>query len=302
VAEGVTCLVVAMKIAVLGTGRMGTALAERLLGAGHEVVVWNRSPERAKQAVAAGARAAGSVEEAVEGAGAVLTSLSDDVAVRQVALGEGGLRATLGDGAPYLESSTVSPKLTAELAGIFAHFAAVPVVGGPAAVSAGEATYLVGTTDATFEKIAPLLQSLGERQRRYASAPVASAAKLAVNFLLLSGAVCLAESFAVGRAGGLSDEQLRDLLGAAVAPGLRNRFEALLGSPEQGWWTTALGAKDASLAVDLAESGGTELQVAPAVRDAFLRAARQGYAGEDIAAVRHMYEPARQAALRPPLA
>jgi 3-hydroxyisobutyrate dehydrogenase-like beta-hydroxyacid dehydrogenase len=277
---------------VIGTGRMGTALAERLLAAGNQVAVWNRSAEKTRDAVGAGASAAASIKEAMEGAGAVLTSLSDDAAVRQVALGAGGVREWLAAGVPYIECSTISPALSEELAGVFANFAAVPVVGGPAAVACGEATYLVGAPDATVEMVLPVLDAFGERRRRYATAGLASTAKLAVNFLLLAGVVSLAESFAVGRAGGLSDEQLRDLLGQAIAPGLRNRFEALLGSPAQGWWTTALGAKDASLAVDLARKAGTELQVGSAVRDAYLRAARDGYADQDIAAVRHFYRSA----------
>jgi 3-hydroxyisobutyrate dehydrogenase-like beta-hydroxyacid dehydrogenase len=279
-----------MKVAVLGTGRMGTALAGRLLGAGHEVAVWNRSTEKTKGAVAAGARAAGSVKEAMEEAGAVLTSLSDDTAVRQVALGEGGVRESLASGVPYIDCSTISPRLSEELASTLVSFAAVPVLGGPAAVTSGDATYLVGAPEATLEKIAWVLDAFGGKRQRYPSARLASTAKLAVNFLLLSSMVSLAESFAVGRAGGLSDEQLRDLLGPVVAPGLRKRFEALLGAPAQGWWTTALGAKDASLAVELARSTGTELWVGPAVQDAYLRTAREGHAGEDIAAIRHLYD------------
>ena len=279
-----------MRTALLGTGRMGTALAKRLLAAGHEVVAWNRSADKARDVVDAGASQAASPREAVEGAEAVVVSLSDDAAVRQVALGEVGVRASLGEGVAYLETSTVSPALTAELSGVFARFAAVPVLGGPAAVSAGEATYLVGTDDATFQLVQPLLAAFGDRVRRYSSVPLASTAKLAVNFLLLSGVVSLAEAFEVGRAGGLSDDQLRELLGGVVAPGLRNRFEALLGSPAGGWWTTALGAKDASLAVELAHSGGVDLQVGTAVRDAYLRASSAGYADEDIAAVHHLYD------------
>jgi 3-hydroxyisobutyrate dehydrogenase-like beta-hydroxyacid dehydrogenase len=279
-----------MRIAVLGTGRMGTALARRLLSGGHEVVVWNRSPEKAREVVDAGAQAAMTPSGAMEVADVALTSLSDDAAVREVALGKGGVIEWAKDGAPYIETSTVSPQLTGELAGLFSSFAAVPVLGGPATVLAGEATYLVGTADATFQRIEPLLTSFGGQVRRYGSAPLASAAKLAVNLLLLSHAVSLAESFAVGRAGGLSDDQLRELLGGLAAPGVKNRFEALLGSVAQGWWTTALGAKDASLAVELARLGGADLQVAQAVRDAYFRAARTGHANEDIAAVRHLYD------------
>src|SRR2546423_1141734 len=100
----------------------------------------------------------------------------------------------------------------------------------------------------------PVLSSLSDRVRRYDTAPLALTAKLANNLLLLSGVVALAESFAVGRSGGLSDDQLRDLLGNSplVAPGLKNRFEGVLTGSQEGWWTTLLGAKDAGLTVDIA--------------------------------------------------
>jgi 3-hydroxyisobutyrate dehydrogenase len=280
-----------MKTAVLGTGRMGAALAGRLLAGGHQVVVWNRSPGKATEVVKAGAVEAGSLAEAVKAAEVVLTSLSDDAAVRQVALGEGGVRGSVADGVPYLECSTVSPQLTDELAGMFDNFAAVPVLGGPAAVESGQATYLVGTGPHTLGLIEPVLSALGGAVRHYGTARLASTAKLTVNLMLLAGVAALAESFTVGRSGGLDDDQLRELLGGAVAPGLKNRFEALLGAPAAGWWTTALGAKDAGLAIAVAEGAGVHLQVAPAVRHAYLQVAEQGHADDDIAAVRYLYRP-----------
>jgi 3-hydroxyisobutyrate dehydrogenase len=278
-----------MKTAVLGMGRMGAALAGRLLAGGHEVLVWNRSPGKATDVVKAGAVEAGSLAEAVKAAEVVLTCLSNDAAVRHVALGDGGVRGSIADGVPYIECSTVSPQLTDELAGMFDHFAAVPVLGGPAAIESGQATYLVGTGPQTLELIEPALASLGGAVRYYEMAGLASTAKLTVNLMLLSGVAALAESFTVGRSGGLHDDQLRELLGEAVAPGLKNRFEALLGAPAAGWWTTVLGAKDAGLAIDVAEGAGIHLQVAPAVRQAYLRAAEQGHGDEDIAAVRYLY-------------
>jgi len=281
---------VGMTIAVLGLGRMGAALAERLLDGGHEVTVWNRSAGKAAPLVAAGAKEAGSVAAAAEKADVVLTSLSDDAAVRAVALGEGGLRACLPDGSTYVETSTVSPRLTGELAGTFSSFVAMPVLGGPASVLAGQATYLAGCNDSAFSQLEPFLPSFGGPVRRYGSAGLASTAKLAANLLMLSGAVALAESFAVGRSGGLEDDQLRELLSALVAPPLKARFEALLGGPWSGWWTTALGAKDAGLAIDIANGDGIELPVATAARDAYSRTAAEGYADEDIAAVRHLYD------------
>jgi 3-hydroxyisobutyrate dehydrogenase len=82
---------------------------------------------------------------------------------------------------------------------------------------------------------------------------------------------------------------LRELLGGLVSSSVKNRFEAVLGSPHDGWWTTALGAKDAGLAVGVAAGGGFDLQVGKAVRDAYLRAAAAGYRDDDVAAVYHLY-------------
>ncbi len=278
-----------MRIAVLGMGRMGAALAGRLLAGGHDVVVWNRSPGKGAEVVKAGAREASSIAGAIEAVEIVLASLSNDTAVRQVALGEGGVRASIADGVPYVEGSTVSPQLTEELAGMFGHFVAMPVLGGPATVESGQATYLAGTSDETLELIGPILSALGGTVRHYGTARLASTAKLTVNLLLLSGAVSLAESFAVGRSGGLADDQLRELLGGVVAPGLKNRFEAILGASSDRWWTTALGAKDAGLAIDLAEGAGIRLPVAEAARDAYLKAVEKGHGDDDIAAVRYLY-------------
>jgi 3-hydroxyisobutyrate dehydrogenase len=279
-----------MDVAVLGMGRMGRALAGRLLEGGHRVTVWNRSKGKAGEVVAAGAREAGSVADAVEGVDVALTSLANDDAVRAVALGE--LRSSIGDGTIYADSSTVSPGLSAELAEAFrGRFLAMPVLGSPAAVSAGQAVFLAGGDAGVVDRLGPVISSLSDTVRRYDSAPLAIAAKLATNLLLLSEVVALAESFAVGRSGGLGDDQLRDLLGASpmLPPGLKNRFEDVLGGSQEGWWTTVLGAKDAGLALDVAREGGVELPVATVVKHRYEQAASAGLDDADIAAVTELY-------------
>ena len=122
-----------MHVSVLGMGRMGRAVAGRLAEGGHDVVVWNRTPGRAGDAVAAGAREAGDLAAAVAGAEVVLTLLSDDAAVRDVAIGS-GLADLVGRGTLCVDSSTVSPGLADELAGTFEYFVAMPVLGSPEAV------------------------------------------------------------------------------------------------------------------------------------------------------------------------
>jgi 3-hydroxyisobutyrate dehydrogenase-like beta-hydroxyacid dehydrogenase len=123
-----------MDVAVLGMGRMGRALAGRLLSGGHRVAVWNRSRGKAGDVVSAGAREAQSIADAVEGVDVAVTMLANDNAIRAVAFGE--LRSSIGPKTIYLDCSAVSPRLSGELAETFpARFLAMPVVGGPAAVS-----------------------------------------------------------------------------------------------------------------------------------------------------------------------
>jgi 3-hydroxyisobutyrate dehydrogenase len=278
-----------MDIAVLGMGRMGRALAGRLLEGGHRVTVWNRSKGKAGEVVSAGAREAESVAGAVAGVDVAITSLANDDAVRAVAFGD--LRSAITEATVYVDSSTVSPTLSRELANTFARFVALPIVGSPVAVSSGQAVFLAGGDVAGVDRLGPVLSSLSENIRRYDSPALALTAKLATNLLLLSELVALSESLAVGRSGGLSDDQLRELLGSSplVGPALRNRFESVLTGSQEGWWTTVLGAKDAGLALDVARAAGVELPAAEVVRQRYLQAASSGLYDADVAAVTELY-------------
>ena len=277
-----------MDIAVLGMGRMGRALAARLLEGGHSVAVWNRSKGKAAEIVSAGGREASSVADAVDGVDVVITMLANDGAVREVALRE--LRPSIGDRTIYVDCSTVSPKLSGELAEAFpAHFLALPVLGSPLAVRAGQAIYLTGGNAELVDHLAPVLASLSNTVRRYDTEPLALAAKLTTNLLLLSQIVALAESFAVGRAGGLTDDQLRELLGnSPLVAGLKNRFEGVLTGSQDGWWSPVLGAKDAGLAIDIACGADVELPVAQVVQGLYDKAAASGL--DDIADVTELYQ------------
>lgn len=286
-----------MRIAVLGLGRMGQALAGRLIEAGHEVTVWNRSPQRADELRRSGATLAASPVEAIEPAQVVLTSLADDEAVRAVAFGEQGIERAIGSRV-YADTSTVSPALSMELARRFPRFIALPVLGAPQAVRSGAATYLAGGRKEAADELGPVFDALGGRVTRYERAEMAASAKLAVNLLLLSSVVALAESFAVARSGGLDDDQLLSLLADSpmVPAGLKNRFTAVLRGSGPTWWTTTLGSKDARLAGEAALSAGIELRLAPLVRDRYREAAEQGFGHDDIVAVAKLYELSRSAA------
>jgi 3-hydroxyisobutyrate dehydrogenase len=284
-----------MHIAVLGMGRMGQALARRLLGGGHSVVVWNRSPGKADEVVAAGATEAGSVAEAVKAAEVVITSLTADEAVRAVAFGEGGLRAAIGAEAVYADASTVSPAMSEELAAAFPRFVALPILGPPAGVESGKAVYLAGGDPSAVERLEPILATLADTVRRYDTPAKAGHAKLASNLMLLAEVAALAEAITVARSGGLTDDQIRVLLGegAMLAPGVKNRFEGVLHGEMEAWWSAALGAKDARLAAEAAAAAGVDLPLARTVQGLYDEAAAAGTEDDDIVAVARRYRPPR---------
>lgn len=273
---------------------MGTALGRRLLTGGHQLTAWNRSPDRAGELESAGARLASSPTAAVEGVELAITTLANDEAVRSVALGGEGLIAALAPDAGYVDCSTVSPALGEELARAAGsdRFVAMPIAGAPQAVLGGSAVYLPGGSDAAFSRLEPIMAGLGGRYRRYPTPGQAGTAKLANNLMLLAAVMALSEAFAVGRAGGLDDAQLRELLGEnpVVPAALRNRFDGVLTGRQDAWWTTVLGAKDAGLAVDVARAAERDLPLSEVVRDAYRRAAQSGYADDDIVAVRWLYQ------------
>ncbi|MHB2023970.1 MAG: NAD(P)-dependent oxidoreductase [Mycobacteriales bacterium] len=279
-----------MKVAVLGLGRMGQAIAHRLLEGGHELTVWNRTKGRADELVAAGATEVDNPRQAVAAVEVAITSLSNDEAVRELALGSDGLLGQIGK-RTYADASTISPKLSGELAAASPQFVAVPVLGAPQAVRDGRATYLAGGNPAVLDQLKPALDSLGGEVKRYDRPEKASTAKLAVNLILLSGIATLAEALTVGRAGGLTDDQLQNLLenSPMLAPGLKNRFSALVDGSGPTWWTTALAAKDARLAKQAAEAGGKRLCLADAIHQLYQAAVDAGFEDEDIVSVAQLY-------------
>jgi len=281
-----------MRISVLGLGRMGQAIASRLLEGNHQVTVWNRSPNKAGALVERGAGEAPSLAEAAGASEVCMTMLADDGAVRQQALGQGGILDHLPPGGLYVDCSTVSPHLAGELAERFGpdRFVSMPVLGAPAAVAAGKATYLLGGSGPALARLQPALETLSSSSLAFAQPRLANAAKLTSNLLLLSGVVALAEALAVGRAGGLSDDELRALLAESpmLAQGFRNRFEGVVTGNQDPWWSASLGAKDAHLAVEVAAHAGVKVPVATLTADRYKELAGQT-PEVDIAAVGSLY-------------
>jgi len=188
------------RVAVVGLGRMGRAMAERLVAAGVELRVWNRT--RARADGLDGARACGSPREATTGAAVVVSALADDAATRDVVLGDDGVLAGLDCGAVHISTSTISPALARALGEAHAAagqaFVAAPVLGRPDAAARGELTLLVGGDDAAVARAQPVLAILGRVTLRMGDAFQALLTKVIANFLLAGTIELLAEATALG--------------------------------------------------------------------------------------------------------
>src|SRR5262245_1971583 len=176
------------RVAFLGLGRMGGAMASRLLARGYEITVYNRTTERARTLVEAGAKLARTAREACMGAEAIVAMTADDVASRAVWLGDdGALAAELAPRALAIECSTVSHEWAVELAGRAAQrglrYIDAPVTGLPDAAAAGELTLLVGAHGPDLEAARPLLDALATRVLHFGAVGAGTAYKLAINLI-----------------------------------------------------------------------------------------------------------------------
>jgi 3-hydroxyisobutyrate dehydrogenase-like beta-hydroxyacid dehydrogenase len=268
------------RLAFVGLGAMGSRLARRLLAAGHQVSGWNRTPAKARHLVAAGLTLAPSPRAAADGAEAVFTMVTDDTALRAVALGPDGVIAGLGPHAVLVEMSTVSPAVVRELEGpVTARGAAVldvPVSGSTITVERGEASFMAGGDAAALERVRPWLLAMGTAITHVGplgfakTMKVASNLGLAVQMLAFSEAVLLAEKAGIAR-----ERAVEALLKSVIAsPMVKYRGPFVLGQmPPGAWFKVAMIQKDLQLALDAARASGVPLPLT-AVAQEWMTAAR----------------------------
>jgi 3-hydroxyisobutyrate dehydrogenase len=270
-----------MRIAVIGLGGMGSALAERLLDEGHELEVWNRSPARTEP-FADRADVLGDPDAAT--ADAVVVSLADDTSRLEVALPGGAARPAWA-GMLVVNASTAAPATQTTLAEAYgASFVAAPILGAPHAVRSGQARWLVGGPSSARSTLAPLWAAFVATTEAGDDPARASVVKLLSNQMLLVGVAMVAETVRLGRAAGLADDELTELLrdSPMLAPGLANRVDGFVDPEHRGWFTGPLAAKDLSHALDL---GDASFPVTAAARDAYLAVADAGWADADVTAL-----------------
>ena len=281
-----------MNIGIAGTGRMGGAIATRLIGLGHTLTVWNRSPQKTQAAAAAGATVAATPAQLAARVDTVITILTNAAAIDAVYYGKEGLLSGEVRGKLFIEMSTVRPEteraLAEWIAKKHAQMIECPVGGTVGPAKEGKLFGLVGADPQALERAKPLLDQMCRRVELVGPVGAGAAMKLAINLPLIVFWQAFGEAVALTKPLGMDPARLveifSDTSGAATV--LKNRGAAVakaLAGEDTGPATFDLDSmrKDLRTMLEEAEHLGVELPTAARVLEAFDQAAHAGHGGID---------------------
>jgi len=251
------------ELGFVGLGVMGSAIARRLLEAGHELSVWNRTAEKSEPVLAAGARWVESPREAAAQSEIVFTMVTNTKALEAVTAGPDGILAGLSPGKLYVDMSTASPVHVRELAERVttagAQMLDSPVSGTSVTVEQGKASLMVGGERDAFERARPVLEAIGPRVIHVGPSGSAVTMKIAVNLSLAVQMLAFSEGVLLAEKSGISREKAVEVMLASViaSPMVAYRGPLVLGHPDEVWFDCNMMQKDLNLALEL----GRQLQV-----------------------------------------
>ena len=281
------------RIGFIGLGIMGWPMAANLCRAGFEVLVWNRTPERAETlAREHGARAARTPAEAAEAADAVITMVTDAPQVEQVLFGPDGAADALDRGALVIDMSTIAPSasrsIAARLAGEHgASFLDAPVSGSRPKAEAGTLTIMVGGDPGDYERALPALKAMGELIVRVGPLGHGAMAKLLSNTLGAINAAALAQALHASRAAGLDAEAFLRVTSASSGASAMVQLKAIpmLDGAYEPLFRLRDMLKDVRHCLDEARSLGLRLTLAEEAERLYRAAVEAGLGDRDFAAV-----------------
>jgi 3-hydroxyisobutyrate dehydrogenase-like beta-hydroxyacid dehydrogenase len=292
-----------MNIGFLGLGKMGAAMARRLLAAGHDVTVWNRHRAKSDTLAGEGASVAATPAEAARGKDAVVSMLFDDGANEEVLLGTDGAILGMDAGSLHIACSTISVALSQRLAGEHESrgqgYVAAPVFGRPNVAADGKLWIVVAGEDELIAKARPALEPMSRGITIVGREPSqAHAVKVAGNFLITMMIQSLSEVAVFGKASGIDPALLLETVNSALfqSPFYAAYSKVMLNAPEQPGATIALGLKDLNLFLSAAQAAGVHLTVAESMVSRFKEALSSGMGDADWAA--GMLQVAEQASRR----
>jgi 3-hydroxyisobutyrate dehydrogenase-like beta-hydroxyacid dehydrogenase len=281
---------------------MGSAFGERLLDAGYQLLVHNRSRQKTESLAARGATVAETAAELAGACDIVLTSLSNDEAFESVAA---SVVEAAGPGTALVDTSTVSPEASARVAALAEQasvlYVRAPVSGNPSVVRAGNLAFIVSGPNTALERAEPVLLAIGPTIHVVGDAEQARIVKLAINLVIAGLAQLMSEALVLGEASGVSRAALLETMGssAAGAPFVKYKTEPLLRDDYSATFTTNLMEKDIDLVLEAAEAARVRLPLAGEIKALVRSAIEAGYGDDDFMALfLHLRSEAEQEVLR----
>lgn len=278
-------------VAIMGLGIMGSGMAGRILSAGFPLSVYNRNPEKAEPFVEKGAHLAKSPGEASSQAAVVISMVADDIASRDIWLGEGGALAAAKRGSVIIESSTLTvgwvEQLASEAAKHGCEFLDAPVTGTKPHAESGQLLFLAGGSATALEAARPVLSVLGRDVIHLGPAGCGARMKLINNFLAAVQTVSFGEALAMIEAGSLDSKKAISILADGV-PG-SPMVKRVVARIESGDFTPhffmRLMAKDVGYAIEEARADGVDPQTASAALNVLKQAIAKGFGDRDFTSV-----------------
>ena len=275
-------------VGLIGLGKMGSAIAERLLAAGYPLLVYNRTPAKVRTIADHGATPAASPQALAAQSDMVLTSLADDRALEDVA---SQAVPAARPGTILVDMSTVSPAASSRVASLAdrasVEYLRAPVSGNPTVVRAGNLAIMVSGPREAFERAEELIRAVGPTVYHVGEREEARVLKLALNLMVAGLAQLMAEALVLGESSGISRSTLLEVMGesAVGAPFVKYKTEPLLRDDYSATFTTALMEKDIDLILEVARDASLELPLAHELKDLLRAAVESGYADHDFIAL-----------------
>jgi 3-hydroxyisobutyrate dehydrogenase-like beta-hydroxyacid dehydrogenase len=276
------------KLAFIGLGQMGHPMARRLLGAGHDVALWNRTASKADDLVAEGARRGSTPADAATGADAAITMVADPDALEDVVFGDEGVAGGLPDGATVIEMSTVGPDTVLEVRDRLPRgidIVDAPVLGTVPQATDGTLRIFVGASDERFERWRPVLEAMGS-PTLLGPTGAGAAMKLVANSTLGSLMGTLGEALALADALALPEDLVLDILAESpIGITVKSKRRMIESGRYPPNFKLGLAAKDLRLVNETGARRGLDPRLGSAARTWFEDADASGVGDLDYSAV-----------------
>ena len=290
----------AEKVGFIGLGIMGKPMAKNLMEAGYELVLYNRTLEKAEALAEDGAEVAANPREVAENSDIVVTMLPDSPDVRNVVTGEDGVLEGIQEGVLLVDMSTISPVVTEELAAAVKEKGAsmldAPVSGGDVGAIEGTLSIMVGGSEEDFERAKPLFAVMGKTVNHVGPTGAGQVTKAANQVVVALTIEAVSEALVLGSRGGVAPEKILDVLSGGLAGNkvMEVKREKFLSHEFDPGFRSELHHKDLGIALAAGREYGVVLPVTAIVDQMLLAMKKKGWGGEDHSALLRVIEDLSQ--------